>query len=128
METAVSVPLLKLPEPSPDHSARERQAGPKGTERYSAIWKRRNGIAPVGAIETPPAERAPVPVTAVWRQRAATRLHALGARPVLEALIEVADGKPLDSVLADFARLDPTIVRAFGGDAFPSAVFAVAGR
>ena len=40
------------------------------------------------------------------RQRLAERLHRLGPRPVLEALAEVEAGKPLDSVLVEFARLD----------------------
>ena len=62
------------------------------------------------------------------RQRAAERLHRLGPRPVLEALIEVADGADLDALLVRYARLPPAAVRAFGGDRFPApAVFAVRG-
>ncbi|MCH7888331.1 MAG: hypothetical protein IIA00_03530 [Proteobacteria bacterium] len=52
-------------------------------------------------------------------RRAAEHLHTLGPRPVLEALIEVADGHDLDRVLADFARLDPEVVSALGGDRMP---------
>ncbi len=129
---------LRLPSPPPDdpktdQNTRQRQAGPKSAGlRYSDIWRCSNGLAPAGTIETPctrsAGAQASVPVTAVWRQRAAARLHDLGPRPVLEALIAVAAGGDLDDVLADFARLDPDIVHALRGDAFPRNVFAVAGR
>ena len=59
------------------------------------------------------------------RQRQVVRLHSLGPRPVLEALIEVAAGVELDIVLADYARLDPEVVTALGGDKFPPSIFAV---
>ena len=52
------------------------------------------------------------------RQRATEHLHNLGPRPVLEALVEVEAGADLDSVLADFAQLDPETVRQLGGDRF----------
>ncbi len=55
------------------------------------------------------------------RQRQAEHLHRLGARPVLEALIEVANGRDLDCVLADFGRLDGAIVRALAADRFAPA-------
>ncbi len=58
--------------------------------------------------------------TDVRRQRQAEHLHRLGARPVLEALAEVADGRDLGLVLDAFARLDPDIVNAFGGADFPA--------
>ncbi len=135
MEAQMRATLLKLPEPPPEAhqtSQRPRQAQPKDTERYSEIWRRRNGLASAGAIEIPPGKivgkvpvRSPAPVTDVWRQHAASRLHDLGSRPVLEALIEVAAGKPLDTVLANFSRLDPDIVHALRGDDFAPAVFAV---
>ena len=54
------------------------------------------------------------------RQRQVARLHSLGPRPVLEALIEVAAGAELDIVLADYARLDLEVVIALGGDRFPA--------
>ena len=59
------------------------------------------------------------------RQRQVTRLHSLGPRPVLEALIEVAAGAELDTVLADYARLNLAVVTALGGDKFPPSIFAV---
>ena len=60
-------------------------------------------------------------------QRAAAHLHRLGPRPVLEALIEVANGHDLDRVLADFARLDPEVVRTLSGNSWPAAVVEVPG-
>ena len=59
------------------------------------------------------------------RQRQVARLLSLGPRPVLEALIEVAAGAELDTVLADYARLDREVVIALGGDKFPPSIFAV---
>ena len=59
------------------------------------------------------------------RQRAVVQLHRLGPRATLEALIAVAAGGELDDVLADFARLDPDIVHALGGDRWPTQIFAV---
>ena len=59
------------------------------------------------------------------RQRQVARLHSLGPRPVLEALVEVEAGVDLDRVLAAYARLDLEVVIALGGDKFPSNIFAV---
>ena len=59
------------------------------------------------------------------RQRQVAHLHLLGPRPVLEALIEVAAGVELDTVLSDYARLDPEVVIALGGDKFLPNIFAV---
>lgn len=53
------------------------------------------------------------------RQHPARHLHSCGPRPVLEALIEVADGKPLDAVLADFGRLPAELYAALGADVLP---------
>ena len=58
------------------------------------------------------------------RQHLARHLHACGPRPVLEALLEIEAGRPLDAVLADFARLPrgalsrssaPTCCRSMNG-------------
>ena len=53
------------------------------------------------------------------RQRAARHLHALGPRPVLEALIQASESGNLDGTLEAFTRLDADIVRQVGGDQFP---------
>lgn len=53
------------------------------------------------------------------RQHLASHLHRCGPRPVLEALQEVARGRPLDDVLADYSRLDPEVCRVLGADLFP---------
>jgi hypothetical protein len=39
------------------------------------------------------------------RQRLCKHLHRAGPRPVLEALIAVDSGQPLDDVLEDYARI-----------------------
>jgi putative DNA primase/helicase len=53
------------------------------------------------------------------RQRLAAHLHRCGPRPVLEALIAVESGQPLDEVLHDFARLQPEIYEAVGAAVLP---------
>ena len=53
------------------------------------------------------------------RQHLARHLHACGPRPVLEALLEVEAGRPLDAVLADFGRLPPELYAAVGADVLP---------
>jgi hypothetical protein len=53
------------------------------------------------------------------RQRLATKLHASGPRPVLEALIAVAAGARLDDVLEDFGRLPVEVYLALGADVLP---------
>ena len=54
------------------------------------------------------------------RQRAASHLHRLGPRPLLEALNQVEAGGSVDDVLREYQRLDPTTVRAIGAHDFPS--------
>jgi hypothetical protein len=53
------------------------------------------------------------------RQRLVRHLVACGERPVLEALLAVENGQPLDTVLEDFARLQPEICEALGADTLP---------
>lgn len=72
------------------------------------------GVEPLGAIGQIAAEV----VADRRRQRAADHLYNLGPRPVLVALVELEAGAELDRVLADFARLDPKMVRQLGGDQF----------
>ena len=86
---------------------------------------RRPKIPPACGTLRPIGEIAAKIAAELRRQRAAEHLHGLGPRPVLEALVEVEAGADLDSVLADFARLDPEVVTALGGDKFPPSIFAV---
>jgi hypothetical protein len=53
------------------------------------------------------------------RQHLARHLHACGPRPVLEALLEVEAGRPLDEVLHAFGRLPPELYAAVGADVLP---------
>jgi hypothetical protein len=46
-------------------------------------------------------------------------LHSAGPRPVLEALLAVESGQPLDDVLEDFARIPADIYHAVGVSHFP---------
>jgi hypothetical protein len=50
------------------------------------------------------------------RQRLVKHLWQAGARPVLEALLEVDAGRPLDEVLERFGRIPPHIYRTLGAD------------
>jgi hypothetical protein len=56
------------------------------------------------------------------------RLHAAGVRPVLECLLDVASGRPLDEALVDFARLPPETYRSVGAHDFPPPVIIKGGR
>ena len=55
------------------------------------------------------------PSTELWDARSGRRqlqvqhLHRCGPRCILEALIAVEAGQPLDAVLADFKRLPPEV-------------------
>jgi hypothetical protein len=53
------------------------------------------------------------------RQRLSAHLHAAGPRPVLEALISVSEGRPLDDVLEDFGRIPADIYHAVRANVFP---------
>ena len=61
------------------------------------------------------------------RQRQTAHLHAAGPRPVLEALIAIEKGQPLDDVLADFARVPVATYHALGASEFPQ-IIVVGGR
>jgi hypothetical protein len=53
------------------------------------------------------------------RQHLSRHLHAAGPRPCMEALIEVADGGDLDTVLESYARIAVEVYRALGADELP---------
>jgi hypothetical protein len=55
----------------------------------------------------------------IRRQRLVAHLHAAGARPTLEAMLEVEQGKPLDDVLEHFARVPVRIYQDIGADELP---------
>ena len=52
-------------------------------------------------------------------QRDAERVHALGARPMFEAMRELESGRTVADTLADYARLPVEVVRDLGADHFP---------
>jgi hypothetical protein len=54
----------------------------------------------------------------IRRQHLCKHLHASGSRPVLEALLAVEDGQPLDDVLEDFTRVPSSIYRLVGASSF----------
>jgi hypothetical protein len=54
----------------------------------------------------------------VRRQYLSKRLHAAGPRPVLEALLAVDGGQPLDDVLEDFARIPSSFYSILGASSF----------
>jgi hypothetical protein len=56
------------------------------------------------------------------RQRLARSLWESGPRPVLEALLEVEAGQPLDRVLERYGRISPRIYRALGADVLRPAI------
>lgn len=52
-------------------------------------------------------------------QRQVEHLHRLGPRAIGELIREVAAGEDLDSALAAYQRLTPSLLKALGGDRFP---------
>jgi hypothetical protein len=52
------------------------------------------------------------------RQYLSERLHAAGPRPVLEALIDVADGADIDRTLENYARIPSSFYRLMGASHF----------
>ena len=76
----------------------------------------------------PPEKKAPaearylaeadVEERSVRRQYLCKRLHAAGSRPVLEALLAVDGGQPLDDVLEDFARVASSFYSILGASSF----------
>lgn len=62
-------------------------------------------------------------------ERLSAHLIALGPRPLAEYLAELRTvyGRGIEDMAASYRRLDPGIVRAIGGDAFPSRMFMVDG-
>ena len=53
------------------------------------------------------------------RQRGVAHLCAAGPRVVLEALLEISRGKPIDDVLLRYAKMPVSVYRAMGADVLP---------
>jgi hypothetical protein len=62
------------------------------------------------------------------RTRLARHLWAAGVRPLLEAMLELADGKDLDDVLDRYARIPVETYDVLGADAFPPLAVINGGR
>jgi hypothetical protein len=71
--------------------------------------------APAGARYLAEAD---VEERSVRRQYLSKRLHAAGPRPVLEALLAVDGGQPLDEVLEGFARIPSSFFSILGASSF----------
>ena len=54
----------------------------------------------------------------VRNQYLSKRLQAAGSRPILEALIDVENGRSVEDVLEDFARIPSSIYRLVGASSF----------
>ena len=55
------------------------------------------------------------------RQRQIEHLHQLGPRAIPELLHEISEVEDLDRALDAYQRLTPDLLKALGGDRFPSA-------
>ena len=92
-------------------------------------WLDRAGAAVANALRVLPAAGepgypSPGEIAAGPRlERQVVRVHALGPRVLAELLIEIASHTGQSIFIADrlqaYARLDPELVRAVGGDSFP---------
>ena len=65
-----------------------------------------------------PNQRATPPVYRI--NHLASRIHALGPRPLAELLNEVAAGRDLFERLEVYAALPADVIKAFGGDVLPA--------
>jgi hypothetical protein len=52
------------------------------------------------------------------RRRLCKHLHAAGPRPVLEALLAVDSGQPLDDVLEEYVRIPSSFFSILGASSF----------
>jgi hypothetical protein len=53
------------------------------------------------------------------RQHLVRHLHRAGARPVLEAMLEVSTGRDLDQVLERYGKIPLEVYRALGASMLP---------
>jgi hypothetical protein len=65
--------------------------------------------------------------TRIRRLRLVEHLHRLGPAPLAHFIREVEAGANIDATLAEYAELDPSFVRAYGGSEFPPAFHAIDG-
>lgn len=59
------------------------------------------------------------------RQHLARHLHAAGPRPVLEALLELEAGRPLDDVLERFGRISIDVYHELGANKLSTGPYAI---
>jgi hypothetical protein len=59
-------------------------------------------------------------------RRLTERLHRLGPRPIGEAIIAVADGRDILSVLEEYAQLDPAAVALLDARDWPPTIWRAA--
>ena len=52
-------------------------------------------------------------------QQLATRIHALGPRPLYHLLSELASGAEVTERIEEYAAIDPEVLRLLGGSQFP---------
>ena len=89
-----------------------------------------NGAAAISRRPRPTRLPLDGPLSDLRRDQLVLRLHRLGPKPVSEYLKELVgndEGLQADALflLEKYAVLDPEIVRALGGDTFPTAIFPV---
>ena len=93
-----------------------KPATPVGTVRELRSFRSAAGL--ISSLNTSLSTRVQAEQRSARRCRLVEHLRDCGDRPVLEALIAVANGSPLDRVLEDFGRLSPEVYRSVGADEF----------
>ena len=96
-------------------------------KRENARWSRAGAeVGSRGRLNTTsciPSGPKAQPLAGPRYEHLCRQVHALGVRPLGEMLIEIAAATGQPDLIADrlqaYARLDPEIVRALGGDKFP---------
>jgi hypothetical protein len=92
--------------PLRDKEARSRANGPSLEEKLDEL-------NPSNAADKPRQVRS------ARLQRLIAHLHKAGPRPVMEAMLQVAGGEPLDSVLEAYGRIPVEIYHQFGANSLP---------
>ena len=103
--------------------ARAGDAGFKSREITTTIGVSTSCITMVSEAQHLPVHNTPATFAGPRHERQVALLHALGPRPLFEFLADIARSTGQHALIADhiaeYASLDPEIVRAIGADRFP---------
>ena len=101
------------------HQNETRRAGGAAGLGLSICVAATDSQEPIKSVSTTQAK--------MLRRRLGERLHALGPTPLAHFLAEIESGADMRTSLETYAALPADLIRAYGGDRFMPAVFAIKG-